>query len=88
MCLEEQVRLDVRVIIPRVGKLEGHTGGELPQKGVLLVPDGRFSYSAAEERISMRPFSFVLLLSDMLKSSRWGRGREGEGGREMKITAS
>ena len=40
MSLEEQVCLDVRVIIPRVGKLEGDTGGELPQKGVLLVSDG------------------------------------------------
>ena len=30
---------------------------------------GRFSYSAADERISISPFNLVLLLRDMLNSS-------------------
>ena len=40
MSLYEQVGLDVRVVVSGLGQLEGDTGGQLSQEGVLLVPDG------------------------------------------------
>ena len=48
---------------------------------------GRFSYSAADERISIRPFNLVLLLRDMLNSSGESKSgvRAGEG-EEMERT--
>ena len=40
MGLDEQVGLDVRVVVPSLGQLEGHAGSQLPQKRVFFVADG------------------------------------------------
>ena len=79
MGLEEQIGLDVGVVVPCVRELQGYTGGELSQEGVLLVPNGEVLVlsSRGEDFNETLQFCFVV----ERHTEEFWRGREG-GGRE------
>ena len=80
MGLEEQIGLDVGVVVPCVRQLEGYAGGELPQEGVLLVPNGEVLVLGSRGEDFNETFQFCFVVER--HTEEFWRGREG--GREGK----